>query len=57
MVVFKVLIQGIIISVMLVYAPQFGLDDSQKDDLYDSLTDQFCSKFRGKGNCSYNRKV
>ena len=42
MVVFKVLIQGIIISVMLVYPPQFGLDDSQKDDLYDSLTDQFC---------------
>ena len=41
MVVFKVLTQGII-SVMLVYAPQFGLDDSQKDDLYDSLTDQFC---------------
>ena len=42
MVVFKVLIQGIIISVMLVYAPQFVLDDSQKNDLYDSLTDQFC---------------
>ena len=42
MVVFKVLTQGIIISVMSVYAPQFGLDGRQKDDLYDSLTYQCC---------------
>ena len=36
MVVIKVLLQGIIISVISVYTPQCGLDDSQKDD-YDSL--------------------
>ena len=36
MVVIKVLLQGIIISVISVYTPQCGLDDSRKDD-YDSL--------------------
>ena len=35
MTVVKVLIQGIVISVILVYAPHFGLDDDQKDDFYD----------------------
>ena len=34
----KVLVQGIIISVISVYAQQHGLDGSQKDDFYDSLT-------------------
>ena len=31
------MLQGIIISVISVYAPQCGLDDSHKDDFYDSL--------------------
>ena len=38
MIVIKVLVQEIIISVISVYAPQCGLDDSQKDNFYDSLT-------------------
>ena len=33
----KVLFQGIIISVISIYAPQCGLDDSQKIYFYDSL--------------------
>ena len=37
MIVMKVLFQGIIISLISRYAPQCGLDDSQKDDFYDSL--------------------
>ena len=36
MIVIKVLLQEIIISVISVYTPQCGLDDSQKDD-YGSL--------------------
>ena len=37
MIVTKVLVQGIIISKISVYVPQYGLDDSMKDDFYDSL--------------------
>ena len=37
MIVIKVFIQGIIISVISVYASQRGLDDSEKDDFYVSL--------------------
>ena len=40
MIVNKVLVQRIIISLisdLTVYVPQYGLDDSQKDDFYDSL--------------------
>ena len=37
MIVIKVLVQGIITSVISVYASQCGLDDSQKDGFYDSL--------------------
>ena len=33
----KMLVQRIIISVISVYAPQCGLDKSQKDGFYDSL--------------------
>ena len=33
----KLLVQGIIILVISVYAPQCGLDDSKKDDFYYSL--------------------
>lgn len=36
MIVTKVLVQGIIIS-KISYVPQYGLDDSVKDDFYDSL--------------------
>ena len=36
-VVIKVLVQRINISMISVYAPQCDLDDSQKDDFYDSL--------------------
>ena len=35
--VIKLLVQEIIISVISVYAPQCGSDDSQKDDFYDIL--------------------
>ena len=34
--VIKVLIQGIIISVISVYVPQCGLNDSHKNDFYES---------------------
>ena len=37
MIVIKVLVQGIIIWAISVYVPQCGLDDSQKEDLFDSL--------------------
>ena len=37
MIVIKIFVQGIIISVISVYVPQFGLDNIQKDDFYDSL--------------------
>lgn len=36
MIVTKVLVQGIIIS-KISYVPQYGLDDSVKDDFYDTL--------------------
>ena len=36
-IVIKILVQGSIISVIPVYAPQCVLDDSQKNDFYDSL--------------------
>ena len=35
MIVIKLLVQGIIISIVSVYAPKYGLDDSQKDNFYD----------------------
>ena len=35
--VIMVVDQGIIVSVISVYAPQYGLDESQTDDFYDSL--------------------
>ena len=35
--VIKMLVQRIIVSVISVYVPQYGLDHSQKDDFYDSL--------------------
>ena len=37
MIVIKELVQGTIVSVISVYAPQCRLDDSQEDDFYDSL--------------------
>ena len=37
MIVIKVLVQGNIISVISVYVHQCGLDDTQKDDFYDSI--------------------
>lgn len=37
MIVIKWLVQGIIISVISVYAQQCGLDNSRKDDFYDTL--------------------
>ena len=48
MIVIKVFIQGIIISVISVYASQCGLDDSEKDDFYVSLINVF-RKFEEKG--------
>lgn len=30
----KVLVQGIIFSMILVYASQYGLDDTEKDSIY-----------------------
>ena len=44
MIVNKVLVQRIIISLIFdltVYAPQYGLNNSQKDDFYDSLISFF----------------
>ena len=37
MIVIKVLDQGIFITVISVYAPEYGLDDDQKYNFYDSL--------------------
>ena len=37
MIVFKVLFQGIIISLISAYPIQCGLDDRQKDEFYDCL--------------------
>ena len=37
MIVIKVLVWGIIISVISAYFLQYGLGDSQRDDFYDSL--------------------
>ena len=37
MIVIKVLVQGIVISIISVYATQCGLDDIQKGDFYDCL--------------------
>ena len=48
MIVIKVFIQGIIISVISVYASQCGLDDSEKDDFYVSLINVF-RKLEEKG--------
>ena len=36
-IIVKVLAQGIVISVISVYAPQCGVDDRQKDDFYNSF--------------------
>ena len=37
MIVINVLDQGIFITVISVYAPEYGLDDDQKYNFYDSL--------------------
>ena len=37
MIVINVLDQGIFITVISVYAPEYGLDDDQKCNFYDSL--------------------
>ena len=37
MIVIKVLDQGIFITVISVYAPEYGLDDDQEYNFYDSL--------------------
>ena len=47
MIVIKVLVQGIIVSVISVYTPQCGFDDSQKDNFYGNLM-SFTSKFGKK---------
>ena len=48
------LVQGIIIWVISVYASQCGLDESQKDDFYDRLIN--IARKLGKGNCSYSNR-
>ena len=37
MIVIQVLVPGMIISGISIYTPKCGLDDSHKDDFYDSL--------------------
>ena len=39
MIIIKVYVQRFIISVISVYAPQYGLDNCQEDDFYDSFID------------------
>ena len=48
MAVIKLVVQGIIISVLLVYAPQCGLDYSMNNDFYDSFIN-FVRKLGEKG--------
>ena len=55
MIFMKVLVQGIINSVISVYVPQCGLDNSNRDNFYGSLI-SFIS-VRGEGNFSHNRRL
>ena len=48
MAVIELVVQGIIISVLLVYAPQCGLDYSMNNDFYDSFIN-FVRKLGEKG--------
>ena len=54
MIFIKVLVQRIIISVISVYVPQCGLDNSQKNNFYDSFIN-VVKIVRKEGNCSYSK--
>ena len=52
MIVIKWLVQGIIISVISVYTPKWGLNNCLKDHFYDNP-----SSVKGEENCSHSRRL
>ena len=56
MIAVNVWVQSMFISVISVFAPQPGLDDSQKDHFYDILGSIVSKSIKGQGSCCYSRR-